>query len=122
VDKTKVVVLVVGRGHAWRLSVVTAIQHGGYVTLEANDGFEALLRATENHIDLLISGDDMVDLSGREVIGIIRRHNAIIRCILISESPQGTDRLPENVEFLGSPFEAKDLLCKIREVNTRSAN
>jgi CheY-like chemotaxis protein len=115
VDKTKVVVLVVGRGHAWRLPLVTAIQRGGYVTLEANDGFEALLSATENHIDVLISGDEMVDLSGREVIGIIRRHNAIVRCLLISDS-QGGGGLPENVEVLGAPFKAEELLCRIREM------
>ena len=117
-DKTKIVVLVVGRGRAWRLPVVTAIQRGGsgYVTLEANDGFEALLSATENHIDLLISGDEMADLSGREVIGIIRRHNAVVRCLLISESPAEAACLPENVEFLGSPFQPDDLLRKLRAI------
>jgi CheY-like chemotaxis protein len=114
VNKAKTVVLVVGTGHAWRLPVVTALQRGGYATLEASDGFEALQAVIDNRIDLVISGDEMKGLTGREMIGIIKRHEAIVRCILVSESPDGAEGLPEGVEFLGVPFDPEDLLGKVK--------
>lgn len=113
-EKKKPVVIVVGPGRAWRLSVVTALQRDGYVTLEANDGFGALQSAMDNRIDLLISGDEMEGLTGREMIGVIRRHDAIPHCILISESPEGAAGLPDHVEFVGAPFETEELLSKAR--------
>jgi CheY-like chemotaxis protein len=112
VSKTNAVALVVGPCHEWRLPVVTALQRGGYLTLEASNGFEALVSAIDSHIDLLISGDEMVDLSGGELIEIIRRHNAIAHCILISASGEGAGGLPGNVEFLVALFEEEGLLHK----------
>jgi CheY-like chemotaxis protein len=108
------VVLVVGPGHAWRLPVVTALQGGGYATLEANDGFEALQAVIDNRIGLIVAGDEMKGLTGREMIGVIKRHEAIVRCLLISESPNGADDLPEGVEFLGAPFRPEELLGKVK--------
>lgn len=114
-DKKKPVVIVVGPRRAWRQSLVTALQRDGYVTLEANDGFGALQSAIDNRIDLLISGDEMEGLNGRDTIGVISRHDVIPHCILISESPDGAAGLPENVDFLGAPFRTEELLCKARE-------
>jgi DNA-binding response OmpR family regulator len=114
VNKVKIVVLVVGPGQAWRLPLVTALQRGGYATLEAGDGFEALQALIDNRIDLIISGDEMKGLSGREMIGIVKRHEAIVRCILVSESPDGAEGLPEGAEFLGAPFGPEELLGKVK--------
>jgi CheY-like chemotaxis protein len=113
VNKIKPVVLVVGRSAAWRQPMIMVLQRCGYVTLEASDGFEALQAAIDNRIDLLVSGDEMAGLSGRELVGIIKRHDAIARCILISESPAEADGLPENVEFLGAPFGPEEFLGKV---------
>jgi CheY-like chemotaxis protein len=114
------VVLVVGPGHAWRLPVVTTLQRGGYATIEANDGFEALQAVIDNRIDLMISGDEMKGLTGREMIGVIKRHEAIVRCILVSEAPDGADGLPEGVGFLEVPFEPEDLLSKIKGILSKT--
>jgi CheY-like chemotaxis protein len=114
VNKIKAVVLVVGESHEWRLPVVTILQRGGYVTLEATNGFEALQTAISNCIDLLISDDEMAGLSGRELIGIVRRHGAIARCILVSNAPEDAQGLPENTEVLAAPFQPDELLGRVR--------
>ncbi|MDQ1473933.1 MAG: Response regulator receiver domain [Bryobacterales bacterium] len=78
------VVLVVGPGSR-RLPLIAALQRNGYETLEAQDGFGALQMAIDRNVDLLITDDEMPGLTGRELIGIMRKHRAVGNCLLISD-------------------------------------
>jgi DNA-binding response OmpR family regulator len=115
-NRNKSVVLITGLGER-RLPLITALQLHGYETLEAECGFEALQRTIESDVDVLITDDEMPGLTGRELIGIVRRHRAVGHCLLISDS----DQIPGDAEFtddkagfLVAPFEPEQLLLKIR--------
>jgi two-component system chemotaxis response regulator CheY len=119
-NRNRSVVLIAGLGHSRRLPLIAALQHHGYETLEAEDGFEALQTAIDRDVDVLITEDEMPGLTGRELIGIVRKHRAIGHCLLISDS----DRIPfgdtaftdGKASFMVAPLEPEQLLSKIREV------
>jgi two-component system, chemotaxis family, chemotaxis protein CheY len=116
-NRNKSVVLITGLGSSRRLPLIAALQLHGYETLEAECGFEALQRTIDSNVDLLITDDEMPGLTGRELIGIVRRHRAVGHCLLISDS----DQIPGDAEFtdgkaggfLVAPFEPEQLLLKI---------
>src|SRR5471030_1359670 len=110
-NKNTSVVLITGLGGARRLPLIAALQRHGYETLEAECGFEALQRMIDNNVDVLITDDEMPGLTGRELIGIVRKHGAVGHCLLISD----LDQIPGD-GFLVAPFEPEQLLLKIRAV------
>jgi two-component system chemotaxis response regulator CheY len=115
-NRNKSVVLITGLGSR-RLPLIAALQRHGYETLEAECGFEALQRTIDRNVDLLITDDEMPGLTGRELIGIVRRHGAVGHCLLISDSVavgagESTDGKAGG--FLVAPFEPEQLLLKIR--------
>jgi CheY-like chemotaxis protein len=97
------VVLIAGLGRKRGLPLIAGLQSHGYETLEAQDGFEALQTAIDRAVDVLIADDEMPGLTGRELIGIVRKHRAIRHCLLISDSSM--------------PFEPGQLLVKIRKAS-----
>jgi CheY-like chemotaxis protein len=76
------VALVVGRDDSRRLPLIALFQSRGYETLEAQDAFGALQMAIDHHVDVLITDSEMPGLTGRELIGIVRKHRAI-HCLLL---------------------------------------
>src|SRR5450432_279373 len=100
-NRNRSVVLVVGLDRSRELPLIAALERHGYETLAARDGFEALQTAIDRDVDVLITDDEMPGLTGRELIGIVRKHRAIGHCLLISD--------------LVAPFEPEQLLIKIRE-------
>src|SRR5450432_83349 len=119
-NRNRSVVLVVGLDRSRELPLIAALERHGYETLAARDGFEALQTAIDRDVDVLITDDEMPGLTGRELIGIVRRHRAVGHCLLISDS----DQIPGDAEFtdgkaggfLVAPFEPEQLLLKIRAV------
>jgi two-component system chemotaxis response regulator CheY len=101
------------------LPLIAALQRHGYDTLEAEDGFEALQTAVDGHVDVLITEDEMPGLTGRELIGVVRRHRAIGHCLLIADSNQipagDTAFADDKAGLLASPIEPEQLLIKLRE-------
>jgi two-component system, chemotaxis family, chemotaxis protein CheY len=114
------VVLVVGLGSCRRQPLIAVLQRHGYETLEAQDGFEALQTAIGHQVDVLITDDEMPGLTGRELIGIVRKHRAISHCLLVSDSDQTPTGYTEFIEgkgsFMVARFEPEKLLVKIRDV------
>jgi hypothetical protein len=41
--------------------------------------------AIERKVDVLLTDDEMPGLTGRELIGIMRKHRAVVHCLLNSE-------------------------------------
>jgi two-component system chemotaxis response regulator CheY len=119
-NKDKSVVLIAGLGCARRLPLIAALQSHGYETLEAEDGFEALQTAIDCDVDVLITEDEMPGLTGRELIGIVRKHRAVGHCLLVSDADQipGIDTafMDSQAGFLCTRLEPEQLLSKIREV------
>src|SRR5450432_2833963 len=116
-NKNKSVVLITGLGGARRLPLIAALQRHGYETLEAECGFEALQMMIDNNVDVLITDDEMPGLTGRELIGIVRRHSAVGHCLLISDSVAvGAAEFTDGKAggFMVAPFEPEQLLLKIR--------
>jgi CheY-like chemotaxis protein len=119
-NRNRSVVLVVGLGRSRRLPLIAALQRHGYETLEAGDGFEALQTMTDSDVDVLITDDEMPGLTGRELIGIVRKHRAIGHCLLISDADQTpggyTEFTDVKASFMVARFEPEQLLVKICQV------
>jgi DNA-binding response OmpR family regulator len=117
-NRNKSVVLITGLGLSRRLPLIAALQRHGYETLEAECGFEALQMTIDSDVDILITDDEMPGLTGRELIGIVRKHGAVGHCLLISDSDQIPASDAEFTDkasgFLVAPFEPEQLLLKIR--------
>jgi CheY-like chemotaxis protein len=115
--RNKSVVLIAGLGTSRRLLLINALQRHGYETIEAQDGFEALQTAIDRSIDVLIADDEMPGLTGRELIGIVRKHKAIGHCLLTSAGDKitigDTAYTDMNAPFVMAPFEPERLLTKI---------
>jgi DNA-binding response OmpR family regulator len=118
-NKNRSVVLIAGLSSSRRLPLIAVLQRHGYETLEAGDGFEALQTAVVRDVDVLIAEDEMPGLTGRELIGVVRKHRAISHCLLISDTDQlsagDTVLIRGTASFLVGPFEYERLLGRIRE-------
>jgi DNA-binding NtrC family response regulator len=117
-NRNRPVVLVVGLGRSRRLPLIAALQRDGYETLEARDGFEALQMAIDREVGVLVTDDAMPGLTGRELIGLVRKHRAAGHCLLVSDPcqiPGGyTEFADGKPSFLVSPFDPEQLLLKIQ--------
>jgi len=97
------------------------LESGGYRVLDAEDGAGALKIAAEydGPIDLLLSDVMMRGLSGPELAAQLRELRPEAKVLLVSGIPRaehgdGTDTGMD--AFLPKPFNAADLLTKVREV------
>jgi two-component system chemotaxis response regulator CheY len=81
------VALIVDLDDSRRLHLIAAFQGRGYETLEAKDAFGALQMAIDHHVDVLVTDNEMPGLTGRELIGIVRKHRAIHCLLLVTPNP-----------------------------------
>jgi DNA-binding NtrC family response regulator len=89
----------------------------GYSTLIACDGRQAL-EASRNHpgsIHLLLSDMQMPRLNGLQLCEQIRQERHEIICVLMSGNVSGAS-MTEKMPFIGKPFTADSLRCKLREL------
>lgn len=116
-NTTRSVVLVASLSHSRRLLLLTVLQNNGYETLQARDGFEALHSAVGHKVDMLIAEEEMPGLSGRELIGLVRKHRVVTHCVLISDSDRRPNCTSANCKdnFQTVPFEPELLLVRVNQ-------
>lgn len=118
----KPLVLVVDDESAVRALIAALLGENGFEVLQAGDGFEAVLIASRNHIDLLITDNVMPGMCGAELIQRVREAGLARSFLLMSgysgDSLQGLHGLWERVPFLEKPFTAAQLFSKVRQALT----
>jgi len=114
------VVLLVEDEPTVRAMVCRALRRVGYVVLEAGNGEEAL-RVIENHaapIHLVISDIVMPEMSGTELVELLRGWYPHIRVLFISGDCDGHGQFPKGLvshtAFLAKPFPIGTLVARAR--------
>ena len=82
---TSVNVLMTDANWAWPQAVAQIFQPRGVNTLVAGCAAEAVRLVTNNRIHLAILDQACDDLSGMQTLRIIRSHNKLVPCILLSQ-------------------------------------
>ena len=91
----------------------------GYRVLTANSGEKALqlIHETKSLIDLLITDMVMPKMNGRELIEKVRAVSPATRVLCATACTRSAD-IEKQIDFLGKPFTAQQLLRKAREALT----
>ena len=98
----------------------TMIKKLGYSVLSASTPGEAIKRAEETPIDLLITDVVMPEMSGRELSERLREHHPSLKTLYMSGytadviARQGV--LDDGVAFIQKPFSFRELAERIREI------
>ena len=101
------------------VSTITAM--GGFETIEAANGFEALRVLPREKVDLIITDINMPDINGLELVSFIRNHESYKETPLFIISTEGSDRDREKGLALGAnaylvkPFAPDQLQQLVRE-------
>ena len=112
-------VLIVDDSAAMRAYVRAALESGGYETVEASSGLEALRLLPRGPWSAVITDINMPDLSGLELVSVIRRsQHSKTPIVLISTEGRDSDRsrgllLGANA-YVTKPF-APEVLLKALE-------
>lgn len=114
-------ILVAEDNGAVRNLVINILRSYGYVTIEAEDGAEAIAQFEANpRISLLILDSVMPKMNGREVYDAVQRTKPDIKVIFTSgytrDVFQGKGIEDEKFNFLHKPMSPSVLLRKVREV------
>jgi CheY-like chemotaxis protein len=97
----------------------------GYKVTEARSGVEALSRLDSlRQLDLLLANVDLPDgMNGRELAQEVCRRRSQTRLLFTSDDPQKVfpeEALPAaNLQLLASPYPARALVRKVREILNR---
>ena len=100
-------------------SMCAILRNSGYECRTAGDGFEALRRLRETTPDIIISDLRMPNMSGFELLAIIRRRFPQVAVIVISGEfivNAGTSGLLMNAFFQKGAYTPQDLLAKMHEL------
>jgi len=116
------VILLVEDDTTVRRMVRDALERHGYTVFEASDGSDALRVAAmfDTPPDLLITDLVMPELSGRELIEVLKVENRLTKVLLMSghtddevlKRASPAERYP----FIKKPFSHKELAIRVREV------
>lgn len=112
-------VLIVDDSAAMRAYVRAALESGGYETVEASSGLEALRLLPRGPWSAVVTDINMPDLSGLELVSVIRRsQHSKTPIVLISTEGRDSDRsrgllLGANA-YVTKPF-APEVLLKALE-------
>ncbi len=110
-----------------RQSIVDTLAYGGYSTLMAGSGSQALELAHEHVPDVIISDINMPHMNGYEVVQALRSQaatNTIPVILLTSMSDRRTMRQGMELgadDFLTKPFTIKELLAAVESQITKRA-
>jgi len=115
-------VLVAEDDRELRRFIVRILQREGYSVTEAQDGDEAIKRATEDKPDVLVLDLMMPIKDGFEVIEIIRRTEQLKDLPIVLNTALPPKSMPEKerniirgvVAHITKPFDYKDLLYKVK--------
>jgi two-component system response regulator FlrC len=107
-------VLVVEDDATLRQALCDTIKFGGYQTVEASCGVDALSQLSKECVDMVISDVQMDHMDGRELLRQVRANNPELPFVMITAhgSVQGAvDAMREGAtDYLLKPFEAEVLL------------
>src|SRR5690348_3840980 len=121
-------ILVIDDDHMVRYALSRILQRSGYDVVTASDGKRGMMLAREELPDVVITDIIMPEQEGIETIGLLRHQYPQIKIIAIS----GGGRI-RNVDFLemarslgaddviAKPFEAEELLRRLRRLTTTEA-
>jgi len=94
-----------------------ALEMEGYEVHCVNSGKECLKKIKGNKYDLIILDIFMPDLSGEELLKILRKTiNHLIPVMYSTIKPKAEVNLKEIDGFIQKPFEKRDLLTEVKEV------
>ncbi|HZP97034.1 MAG TPA: response regulator [Candidatus Limnocylindria bacterium] len=119
-------VLVVDDDDAVRAIIVAALEDAGYACSEARDGREAVHLARERLPDLVVLDIVMPELSGDEVLRILRHDQRTRYTPVIFVTAQGTSRdkatrlLGGADDYIAKPFSIEELVARVAAVLRRS--
>ncbi len=119
-------ILVVDDDVGIRVAVSDYLQLSGYLTVEAQDGKEALEKVGQYHPHLVIADIGMPRMSGYELIQQVRRQPAfrLLPIIFLTERTTTEERVRGYETgcdvYLPKPFELKELNAVVRNLLERS--
>jgi two-component system chemotaxis response regulator CheY len=115
-------VLIVEDSKAIRSLIRIALEEaGGYFTVEAGNGFEALRLLPSRKFDLVITDINMPDINGLELISFVKGNEAYKDIPLIIVSTEKTDADKKRGMALGAagyivkPFRKEDLTALVQQ-------
>ena len=120
VPPTPPTILVVDDFEDTRLLLRTWLQRRGFRVIEAEDGIEAIRRATTEGPDLIIMDMEMPQLDGLSATRRIRQIQALSKIPIVAVSAYGADQFRDLAlaagcdEYVSTPFEPKALETIIR--------
>jgi DNA-binding response OmpR family regulator len=105
-------------------SLAPFLERSGFHVIAVPDGQVALERIQSHHPELVILDVLMPRMDGREVLRRVRRGNAALPVILLTQVGESTERalaLEEGADdYLNKPFDPHELLARVRAVLRRS--
>jgi len=111
-------VLVVEDDDAVRTLATRTLEAQGYVVASARSGLEALeqVEARDRPLDLVITDERMPRITGKHLVGELRRKQPQLRAILMSTHSGGTEEAAQKAGagFLAKPFTVAELLTGVR--------
>lgn len=119
-------ILIVDDDLTLRTALTRYLQNRGYAIQEANSGVEALALFEQNPPDLVVSDVLMPEMDGLEFCRRLRstRSGQLVPFIFLSSRKEVEDRVQGHQmgadDYLGKPFEPKELLAKIEAQLERS--
>jgi DNA-binding response OmpR family regulator len=117
-------ILIVDDDPGIRSSLAAFLSRSGLETVTAGDGEQALTALEREHFDLVVMDVLMPRLDGRETLRRLRREGNWVPVILLTQVGEATERamaLEEGADdYLNKPFEAHELVARIRAVLRRS--
>jgi DNA-binding NtrC family response regulator len=107
-------ILVVDDEAAVRRALTSALQRAGYSVMATDNGRQALELLQENTIDLIISDHHMPELSGIDLLKLVRvRHPHVVRIIITADKEPDTAvrsiNESEVYRFIAKPWNDSDL-------------
>jgi len=115
-------ILVVDDFDDTRLLLRTWLQRRGFRVIEAENGLEAVRRATTENPDLIIMDMEMPEMDGLAATRQIRQVNTLGDVPIVAVSAYGADQFRELAlaagcnEYVSTPFEPKSLELIIRSL------
>jgi DNA-binding response OmpR family regulator len=107
-------------------SLVPFFERAGFHVLTAANGADALEKSQSHRPDLIVLDVLMPRMDGREVLLRLRRAGLSTPAILLTQVGDAVERalaLDEGADdYLNKPFEAHELLARVRAVLRRSQN
>ncbi len=115
-------ILVVDDDPHIREVICFALQKAGFVTLEAENGVQALTRFQEAHPDLVVLDIVMPELDGTEVCKTLRRLSAV-PIVFLSSRDDEVDRIIGlelgGDDYVTKPFSPRELAARVRAILRR---